>query len=249
MARSNTGDTANWFSNATPPVTAMPLTMACWVNAVNVTAYNNLVTINSNAGTYHYWSMALGGDRAGDPITAETNDNSGGESYGESTAGYTAGAWHHACAVFLSSTSRCAYLNGANKGTNTTSQATTGVTRIQLGAYDDGATKYSPLNGSIAEVGIWNVALSDAEVLMLGKGFAPPLVRPDALVAYWPLYGRMPTTEQDRWGNCHMTINGTMAFAAHVPNIKYPSWVQVGFPIPAAPVGGNRRRRVLMGAV
>lgn len=34
---------------------------------------------------------------------------------------------------------------------------------------------------------IWDVALSDAEVALLSRGASPMLVRPEALVEYWPM--------------------------------------------------------------
>ena len=46
--------------------------------------------------------------------------------------------------------------------------------------------------GDIAELAIWNIALSDDDVFALGdpdNRVSPLLVRPDALVGYWPLVG------------------------------------------------------------
>jgi hypothetical protein len=43
------------------------------------------------------------------------------------------------------------------------------------------------LNGSLAEVGIWNAALTAAEVLSLARGMSPSLIRPQSLTIYAPL--------------------------------------------------------------
>lgn len=42
-------------------------------------------------------------------------------------------------------------------------------------------------DGTIAEIGVWNVALAAADWYALGLGVSPELVRPDALVLYWKL--------------------------------------------------------------
>jgi hypothetical protein len=42
-------------------------------------------------------------------------------------------------------------------------------------------------SGDIAEVGIWNIDLTAAEVASLAKGVSPALIRPQNHVAYLPL--------------------------------------------------------------
>lgn len=223
MARSNNATQANYLSNASPVTTNSALTLACWFNIANTTASHNLIDITNTAGD-NYWSLVAGGDVSGDPVILYVNANNTGETSAQSSAGYTANTWHHACGVVNSATSRTVYLNGGSSGNDTNNKAVHSFTlnNTHLGGFRVGATTFSPLNGSIAEVAVWSVALSAAEVGMLAKGFAPPLVRPDALVAYWPIFGRMASPEQDRWGNFHMTINGTMSQAAHVPRMFYP---------------------------
>lgn len=41
--------------------------------------------------------------------------------------------------------------------------------------------------GDIAEVGVWDIDLTAAEVASLAKGVSPALVRPQSLVTYLPL--------------------------------------------------------------
>jgi hypothetical protein len=66
------------------------------------------------------------------------------------------------------------------------------------------------MQGLIAEVGIWNVALTDDEVLALAKGFTPDQIRPQSLIAYLPLV----RTNQDIKGNAWTTA-GTLTAADH----------------------------------
>ena len=43
------------------------------------------------------------------------------------------------------------------------------------------------LSGTISEAAIWSVALTDAEIASLAKGFSPRRIRPQSLVFYAPL--------------------------------------------------------------
>jgi hypothetical protein len=76
------------------------------------------------------------------------------------------------------------------------------------------------MNGRIAEAGIWNVALSDREVAALASGVHPARMRPDALVAYWPLWGDdSPELDWHPSGGTRypMTLTGTPTKANHAP--------------------------------
>jgi hypothetical protein len=133
-----------------------------------------------------------------------------------------AGTWAHACAVFASSTSRTAYYNGGNAGSETTSVSPS-PTRFCIGVaeFTPGAGNY--FNGDIAEVGVWSTDLSAAEVAMLGAGYSPMLVRPQSLVFYAPMFGRggAAGNEEDWSGGLVMTQNSSPAVTDH-PRIIYP---------------------------
>jgi hypothetical protein len=106
-------------------------------------------------------------------------------------------------------------------------------------------------DGLVAEAAIWNVALTAADVAMLNKGYSPMMVRPSALLAYWPLMGRYPT-ELDLFGGFPLTLTNSPAQAAH-PRIIYPARPQLYVPAAAAPPAGGLapkafHHRHLMGA-
>jgi hypothetical protein len=95
--------------------------------------------------------------------------------------------WHHLAGVFESTASRTAYVDGSAGTTTTTncgSQAT--ANSIVIGARWQGwlANYY---RGGVAEVGIWNVALTAAEIASLAKGMTCDKIRPQSLVFYAPL--------------------------------------------------------------
>ena len=104
------------------------------------------------------------------------------------TATYTVNAWNMATLVATSSTSRTIYLNGGNSVTSTSNLTPTTPTRWLLGAQFQTTTPtYQPnFQGRLAEIGIWNVALSADDINALYKGFKPSLVRPQNLRVYLP---------------------------------------------------------------
>lgn len=206
-----TGD----YYNLGSAIASMPLTMACWFNPDNVTDSKILMSISTEAGTQRH-QLVNAGAVGGDPIQAGSVGASGSGS-ANSTAGYSASAWSHACGVFTSATSRTAYLNGGNAGTDTTNVGTVSPNRTTIGARWLSGAITLPFGGLMAEAGIWSVELTAAEIASLAKGISPVLVRPRSLVLYCPLV-RGPF---DVKGNA-LTTGGSPTIAAH-PRIYYPS--------------------------
>ena len=69
----------------------------------------------------------------------------------------------------------------------------------------------SNLNGDLAEVGIWNAALTAAEIASLAKGMTCDKVRPQSLVFYAPLIRNL----QDVRGGLTITNHNTATVANH----------------------------------
>ncbi len=67
------------------------------------------------------------------------------------------------------------------------------------------------MTGQIAEVGIWNVALADAEIASLADGMTCDKVRPQSLVFYAPLVRELI----DARGGLTITNNNAATVAAH----------------------------------
>lgn len=180
MAFSFNGSSSYMQATSTP-VTAEPFTMVCWFNPTNVSTDGALMAIGNSAGSNRF-QMNMNGATGGDTIaissvgasTATTN----------STNLFTANTWHHAAAVCTSTTSRTIYLNGVQGNTNTTPVTIAGVNNIIVGARYNGGTRGFFANTKVAEVAIWNLALTTDEILSLSKGFAPYLIRPSNLKFY-----------------------------------------------------------------
>jgi hypothetical protein len=109
-----------------------------------------------------------------------------------------------------------AFLDGVADGTLTSNvviQNSTG--NLEIGRTN--ANNANRFDGRIAEVGIWDVALSDAEFGALAKGASPLRFRRDHLKGYWPLFG-VAYPEADLSGNVNNpTQVGTVNAANHSP--------------------------------
>lgn len=180
--------TNQYFNTATTPVNTLPATISCWFNPDLDTANQILVNITNNndasAGTR--FGLIISGATAGDPIQAYAQSGST-VANATSTTPFTANAWNHACGVFTSTTSRTVYLNGGGSATNTDLRNTTGIDRIRIGARFSSGTPGLFFDGKLAEIGIWNAALTAAEIASLAKGMTCDKVRPQSLVFYAPL--------------------------------------------------------------
>lgn len=237
MARVFLSSSSRYFISGSAVLTATPLTMACWANFDNVTGSEVLMSIGTNGGTARWMMFGDGAAINFSDAIVVTAINSGGTgSPCGSTATYSAGSWVHACGVYSSDTNRAAFLNGSNKGTVSSSITVSGIDRTLLGARISGGAVGAYLNGKMAEAAIWNVALGDDEVATLAAGFCPLLVRPQSLVAYWPLHARA-TNEEDWSGGFTMTNTNSVAAGAHPNRIIYPSRPRII--IPAAAAGGT----------
>ena len=181
--------------------------MVCWFNADQVTTNDYLVSVSSSANAY--FALAIFGANAGDPVGAFDFSTSYGPFLGLTTTGYSAGTWTHAAGVWSSLSSRTAYINGGSSGTNTSSQNAITLTRAQIAANAAAAT--NRMNGLIAEVGIWNAALTDAEIASLAKGMTCDKIRPQSLVFYAPLVRDLI----DQKGGLTITNNNSATVANH----------------------------------
>jgi hypothetical protein len=188
-------------------ISAVPVSLCCWAKPANATDALMALSIGDTATDDEAFFLRFNGNAVGDPVqAAAASGGSGGTA--SSSAGFTASAWNHGCAVFESSTSRAAYVNGGGKGTNATSITPSGLDAMAIGRYER-LTPVQYFNGDLAECGVWNVALTDDEVATLGKGFAPPCVHRGSLLAYYPMI-RDTTSLKDRFSDTtnNLTLTG-----------------------------------------
>ncbi len=209
--------TSTRYLNFNAPATTWPITMACQFNPKNITTGMMLMYIGNKLGTSRFL-LAANGDVAGDPLAAGVSNSTNTVVLVNSTSGYSANIWSHACGVFESASSTSVYLNGANSATNTTALGGS-LTNINTGAVGMqwvSNSVASLASSLIAEVGIWNAALTAAEIASLAKGMTCDKVRPQSLVFYAPLVRDLI----DAKGGLTITNNNGATVANH-PRI-YP---------------------------
>lgn len=190
------------YLSTTNPVSAAPFTIACWAWVNNTTGTKALVSLNQNSGTNRFvLSMASAVLRFGD-------SGSGGA---VTSGTQVANTWFHACGVEVSTTNRFCYRNGGNAGQNTASRTPTSINALNIGTTINTGTPTQLLAGRIAEVGIWNAALTAEEVASLAQGMTCDKIRPQSLVFYVPLVRNL----QDAKGGLAITNNNGATVVTH----------------------------------
>lgn len=186
---------------------------------VNGTAYQ-LFTKQDNAGNATGWAFAyfhqlnVGTPGAGNWVLLQKRNSGANQAWANIPFTPTANTWNHFAASTASASTNDfkIYANGTqgiNQITvNTLTSAITNAIVPQINGRN-GANNLSTF--SAAEVGIWNAALTDAEVASLAKGMTCDKVRPQSLVFYAPLIRDL----QDARGGLAITNNNGATVANH----------------------------------
>lgn len=222
-------------------ISGPPATVMLRFNAANITQLFPLFYIGDKDSPTHYWVGYADGVTSGDPLTMQTRAGGGTPGAADfrltpTGNGYSANTWHSAAFVYASSTDLRVYLdaNDGSKGSETAGvTAPSGMDRTSIGRFGDSTPLALPANCVIAEAAVWNEGLELGEITAYADGVSPLLIRPKAIVAYWPIMGRT-SPEKDLFGWGDITLTGTAAQTAHPP-MRYPGRVHV---VKAAAGGG-----------
>ena len=170
----------NQFLEVGSAVVNRPCTMAVWAYLDKVILPRDLVSVSSKTALAVLRLNVNGTQfRIADQGNVNAVANGGTVS---------ANVWNHYAGVFVSGSSRTPYTNGVAGAENTTTVAAITPTFTNIGAFYAGtATAIQFMDGLIAEVGIWNAALTVAEIASLSKGMICDKIRPQSLVFYAPL--------------------------------------------------------------
>lgn len=193
-------------------ITGANMSLACWFNP-DGTGINQFLISKRNSGVAIQYGLYVNNSNQ---IQFEFEDGGTTPAADTTTATISAGSWQHAAGV-CSSQNGEAFLNGTGSGTPAAGPLIGNTTNVlKIGEAGSVATDNDfPFNGRICEVAIWDVALSDGEVMSLANGVLPIYVRRNSLKGYWPLW----TTNQlqDLSGNNNPgTLTGG-AYGAHAP--------------------------------
>lgn len=159
-------------------VNSYPFTLCCWANVTNACQVSGI----GNSGSvinYYYLVASQNNTRvqcgvSGAPdITVTANT-------GQVITGFVF------CAMVFDTSTLTAYCNTTSNSVSHSSSFQS-VNRVTVGAGARNNAVIDYANGSIAEVGMWNAALTPAEMKSLAAGFIPAQIRPQSLMLYAPL--------------------------------------------------------------
>ncbi len=194
---------------------AAPRTLSAWVKTTTAGSYTKVLGFgNYTSGSVNAFDLCLNAGTAGLCSNSTTYNVL-------PTANYSDGNWHLLTATYDGATART-YFDGVLSGSLAATWATTS-TVIQ--ASGDPAYSSGEYTGGIDEAGVWNRALSAAEIATLFSNTAPPAAQTlnSGLVALFHMdegagtttadsvMGRIGTITSGTWGNG--VSGGALAFA------------------------------------
>jgi hypothetical protein len=218
MARAFTNAVSNYINMGSPAVLQpASVSMSCWIK------------VNQTATFCAVGGMDLGGfargyllDDSGTTISWRVGNGSWSTITGNTLS---TGVWRHLLGTYDGTTQNY-YEDGVSQGPLTPSITLLYTsTEFDVARYGTSVTTSQMFGGSIADVAVWNVALSQIEATALAKGIRPNLIRRGALVGYWPLDG-LASPEPDLSGNLNNgTITGSPTLASGPPFAPFtPRW-------------------------
>lgn len=201
-------DTISSYLSLNSPISQGPLTISAWFNRPSLTTNGVIVVLTdgTNTTTTNRFQLAAFQD-----ATLGILEYGASASTAIATSNYSLNVWNHACGVFSSTNSRTVYLNGGSSFTNTGSQSASGISIGRIGTSYQGTGGAANINGSLADIGIWNAALNASEVLSLSRGMSCDKIRPQNLVFYAPLIREL----DDFARNTTLTNNNSATVSTH----------------------------------
>jgi hypothetical protein len=208
--------TTQYLSTASTPITNGPLTVACWYKTDNAATSQALVSIGDNNGQERF-QLFYSGTTAVNPSFSCIYSTGSSAGAASNAGAATTNTWYHVAGTVSGALGGSidfrSYRNGVlgtTLGPTTTSALTGNIDSILIGARF-GTSLGLYLDGQIAEVGIWNAALTAAEIAALAKGMTCDKIRPQSLVFYAPLVRDL----QDVRGGLTITNNNAATVATH----------------------------------
>lgn len=157
-------------NNSVLGATSYPKSFSCWFKADSVSGDRAVISLSD--GSVHYYDLKI--DTGSGTIVFRSNNNTQAANVDTGITPST-GTWYHCVIVQHSNVSVSLYVNNTKTNTTATTYIAT-VSQFYLGYLGRSSVWY--FDGLIDEVGVWNRALSDAEVSDLynsGAGLAYPL--------------------------------------------------------------------------
>lgn len=208
MAYNFVASSSQCLSSSSTPITAPPFTISVWFRRGTISGTPTVVGLCQNSSNGAAQVLTIRSD--GKLAAGTYNPANGTYDQSLSSIATTSNVWTHGAGVWASITSRTVYLNGTAATTNTTSINPSNINSIGIGATVR-PTFSDQYNGDIADVGIWNIALTADEITSLSRGISCQLIRPQNLLFFAPLI----RSAQDLARNLSLTNNNTATVSVH----------------------------------
>lgn len=214
MARLFTRASSHYLTVAATPAASPPITISAWVRPAVTNQNMGIVSLGSSSATQRHLLYV---NNAG--VCYMFSGNGGTTGQAAKSGAFTIGQWAHVCGVLEATNSRQIYVDGSAGGGNSTN-VTVAYNNVHVGAYYQNGALQSGwyYDGDIAEVALWDAALSVDEITALAAGLKADRVRPGNLALYAPVWGRA-SPETDLFGN-DLAVTGAVA-AGHPPIIGH----------------------------
>lgn len=225
MARTFPGTSSNFLAKTSPvgalDISGDTITVSAWVRIPSTPSSSGRMVAQWDGLTGWVLSMTNGGKPA-----MSIDAVAGGAVSVFCATAMSNNVWYHVVGRKNGngSNSLTIFLNGVLDGTATSSLAIPSNNHdFKLGNRDNAN---EPFNGTLAEVAVWDIALSDAEIAALAKGVSPFLVHPAHVAGYFAGWGVGDSGEPDLSGvGNQLSETGTVTVVNHAP---------VGCPFPLA---------------
>jgi hypothetical protein len=221
---------SEYLQHVYPIVDTPPFSFSGWFRTDDLTTGQVIVAAADTATNDNRYMLQFWGTQAGDPVRAFAQSSSPAVAASAvSTTGVSVNTWHHACAVFTSTSSRTIYLDGGSSATDLTSCVPVYYPdNISVGRTAD-STPGGYFSGRIADVGVWaDAALTAEEAAVMASGYSAGFVRPESLTYWYPLFNTSDLISYGRTSNALTAYNTPTT--ADGPPIVYPSGAHTPWP-------------------
>lgn len=204
MSRVFNANLSNYMSAGSALVTAYPFTIAGWFKTGDIATAQTIWSAADAASDDEDWFLGMHSD-----ATITSRVKAGGGGFSSFTAGtVSANTWVHVAGVFASASSRTPYLNGTAGTTETTAVTPSNLDNFIFGQLRR-LNPAQPVDGKLGYWGLWNNALSGANITSLAGGALPSAVSSGTLVSWWRMLGTA-SPETDHQSSNDLTITGTV---------------------------------------
>ena len=205
MAYEFTAASSQSLNTTSTPVTGTPLTLSAWIKCDTLpNTLSHIVGIGNLSSNTQYILLQLSSN------IPQAVNRSAANILATSLGSITAGQWSHVCGIFPSNSNVSVYMDGVFQASSSASNTsfTPNTLRVARRPNSSGTPFFT---GQISECGVWNAALTAAEIASIAKGMTCDKVRPQSLVFYAPLVRDLI----DYKGGLTITNNNTATVANH----------------------------------